>query len=140
MWFGLQICPVPTVNNTTSINVWLDYLFEFDVAYGFDNVSLISVALYTLWMIWKAKNLKLFEDKNLNPKEILFVVNSLCYEFMTSKPLPKPRVTSSTLLLGFPCLRDPCVSMLLKSTLMHNLFRAQEKGILILCVEMQMGS
>lgn len=91
-------------------------------------------------VIWKAKNLEFFEDKNLNPKEVLFVVNSLFYEFMTSKPLPKPRVTSSPLLLGFPCLRDPCVSMLLKSTLMLNLTRAQEKGILVLCVEMQMGS
>lgn len=90
LWFGLQICHVPTNFNTTTICSWLDLLLEISIEVESGNPEYFYKALTALCSIWKARNCKKFEDKNPNPKEVLFSVNTNYMEFLTSKPVPIP--------------------------------------------------
>lgn len=42
----------------------------------------ISKLFYALWIIWKARNGAVFEDKHPNPIEVLIRVNTLSSEFL----------------------------------------------------------
>lgn len=83
LWFGQ-----PTLLNTSSLNVWFDYLFEFSSDSRSGEFSTIPITLFSLWLIWKSRNLQVFEDKNPNSMETFMSVRAFSSDFIASKGSP----------------------------------------------------
>lgn len=84
LWSGLQIFPVPTNYNISSMNED-DLLIANTGGIKGENYS---KTLFALWAIWKARNNKIFDENHPNPNEVLFSINSSFGEFQTSTLKP----------------------------------------------------
>lgn len=92
-WFGLQVCLVPTVFNTSTLCVWIYSFIERIANSEPDCLDIFSKALTALWTISKARNSKIFEDKNPNPNEVLYSINSHHTEFLANNPSSNPNMS-----------------------------------------------
>lgn len=84
------MCPVPNEYGVTNINEWLDQFVL--TSPNQDNDFRLASILSTLWCIWKARNLKIFENKNPNPYEILMTINGYTRDYfeINNGPSSKP--------------------------------------------------
>ncbi|KAL4288219.1 hypothetical protein AHAS_Ahas19G0264300 [Arachis hypogaea] len=79
-WQGLGVQFIPG----TFLEVW-DWWIEVTMKArgGYHHKSLIAV---TLWKIWLAQNLKIFEQRDITPKQIISSSKSLMEEFLPLVP------------------------------------------------------
>lgn len=56
----------------------------------------LTTALFALWNIWKARNLKAFEDVNPNPMEAMFTIKIFVAEFLSCRKVATPHPSIST--------------------------------------------
>lgn len=74
IWFGLQLCPVPSHLIISHFGDWFDSILNANWCVGEDRKTLVCYIMLTLWQIWKARNAKLFEEKDPNPTWVLHAI------------------------------------------------------------------
>lgn len=72
---------------------WMDQFLEKNAIEKKVCLEMFSQVLTTLWGIWKARNCKIFDDKNPNPTEVLITSNANYGEFMSVKETSNPNPT-----------------------------------------------
>lgn len=88
------MCLVPNEYNITNICEWIDQ-FESPV-HNRDFDFRLATLFSTLWCIWKARNLRIFEDKKPNPYDILLSVNGYIKDFFKLNSVFSPKPSTLT--------------------------------------------
>lgn len=93
VWFGSQLQIIPTAENVTRIDLWLQEKFILLSAHKDCKEIGISLLANTLWGIWKGRNNFTFNHERLNPLLVINQACSLTHEFNSQR---LNRITSSS--------------------------------------------
>lgn len=67
--------------NISGIHLWFNSLVLLGSDPNKDGDDAISLALFSLWFIWKTRNSKILEERNPSLMETLYAIKAMALEF-----------------------------------------------------------